>query len=65
MVDVSKRDAAYSLLDGPPLDIRHHGTAITVSTEAPVVERIPPCVERPAPRQPPGREPIRRAREST
>jgi len=64
-VDVSKRDAAYTILGGPPLDLRHHGKAITVSAKAPVIEPIPPAVERPAPSQPRGREPIRRPREST
>ena len=63
-VDVTKRDATYTLLDGPPLQIGHHGRSITVSSTAPVTESLPPLVERPTPSQPPGREPIRRARES-
>jgi len=64
-VDVTKQDATYTLLDGPPLRLGHHGTAITVSKNEPVTEAIPPGVERPAPSQPPGREPTRRALDST
>ncbi len=63
-VEVTKRNAVYTLLEGRPLDVHHHGKSITVSTRAPVTQAIPPCIERPAPSQPPGREPIRRARES-
>src|SRR5206468_1045837 len=61
MVEVGKKDATYMLLDGAPLDVGHHGNPITVTTDAPVTEPIPPCITRPAPRQPPGREPARRA----
>jgi len=63
-VDVRKRDATYTLLDGEPLEVGHFGKPITVSSAAPLTEPIPPHVGRPAPGQPPGREPIRRARES-
>ena len=60
-VDVTKRDATYTLLDGEPLKIGHHGAPLTVGSGAPVTETIPPAVERPRPRQPTGREPARRA----
>ena len=60
-VDVTKREATYTLLDGAPLRIGHHGKTVTVSTNAPVSETIAPGVERPAPSQPRGREPVRRA----
>jgi alpha,alpha-trehalose phosphorylase len=63
-VDVSKQSATYTLLDGRPLQVAHYGKTITVSSKAPVTEPIPPGVERPAPGQPRGREPIRRARGS-
>jgi alpha,alpha-trehalose phosphorylase len=62
-VDVTKRDATYTLLDGAPLEVGHHGKTITVSSKARVTEAIPPRVDRPAPSQPAGREPVRRARE--
>jgi alpha,alpha-trehalose phosphorylase len=64
-VDVTKREATYTLLDGPPLRIGHHGKAVTVSTTEPVTEAIVPGTERPAPSQPRGRQPTRRALEST
>jgi alpha,alpha-trehalose phosphorylase len=63
-LDVTKQEATYTVLDGPPLQVGHYGRSITVSGRAPVTEPLPPLVERPAPSQPPGREPIRRARES-
>ncbi len=62
-VDVHKREATYTLLAGEPLEVDHHGSAITLSTAAPVTEAIPPVVERPTPRQPPGREPVRRGKD--
>jgi alpha,alpha-trehalose phosphorylase len=62
-VDVGRREATYTLLDGAPLEVTHHGTAITVERDSAVTEAIPPCPERPAPAQPPGREPVRRASE--
>ena len=34
-VDVTKRDATYTLLDGDPLETTHHGVAITVAPEHP------------------------------
>ena len=64
MVDVSKRDATYTLLAGRQLQIAHYGKAIRVSRKTPVTETIPPVVERPAPSQPPSRAPVRRARQS-
>ena len=63
-VEVTKRDATYTLLDGRPLEIGHHGKAISVSKKSPATEPIPPVDERPAPSQPPGRAPARRARQS-
>lgn len=59
-VDVDQREARYSLLEGEPLDVTHHGARITVSQEKAVTEAIPRAPARPAPRQPPGREPARR-----
>ena len=55
-VEATKTQATYTLLDGPPLEIGHHGKTITISTDEPVTEAIPPAVSRPAP------EPATRAR---
>jgi alpha,alpha-trehalose phosphorylase len=60
MVEASNATATYTLLEGEPLSLSHHGEAITVAAGAPVEQRIPPAPERPAPTQPPGREPQRR-----
>jgi alpha,alpha-trehalose phosphorylase len=62
-VEVTRKTATYTLLDGPPLEISHHGKAITISAKKPVTDAIPPVVARPAPGQPPGRAPARRGRD--
>jgi alpha,alpha-trehalose phosphorylase len=59
-VEVTKKEATYTLLQGEPLRIGNHGETITVSKEAPVVREVPPVPERPTPSQPPGRAPSRR-----
>jgi alpha,alpha-trehalose phosphorylase len=60
-IEVTKSDATYTVLEGAPLEIAHHGDAFTVSASAAVTKRIPPlAVEGPAPTQPPGRVPQRR-----
>ena len=59
MVDVTPHEARYLLLDGDPLDLSHHGEALTVTGE-PVARAIPPAAVRPRPAQPSGREPARR-----
>jgi alpha,alpha-trehalose phosphorylase len=63
-VGATKTEATYSVLDGVPLDLTHHGTPFTVSAAEPVTLPIPPAPNRPAPTQPPGREPVRRSRET-
>jgi alpha,alpha-trehalose phosphorylase len=57
-VEVSHRQASYSLLDGAPLEITHHGKRAKLTSKRALVRAIPraPAVE--APRQPPGREPV-------
>ena len=60
LVDVDHDRAAYSLLDGPPLELTHHGERITVQGEEPVVLAVPRAPTRPAPAQPQGRAPARR-----
>jgi alpha,alpha-trehalose phosphorylase len=62
-VEVTNREATYTLLDGAPLEIGHHGAEITVATDAPVTRPIPPIPERPRPSQPAGRAPARRGKD--
>ena len=63
MVAVDGNEAVYTLLDGPPLRISHHGEPVELSSESPVALDVPPVVPRPAPKQPPGRAPARRKRD--
>jgi alpha,alpha-trehalose phosphorylase len=60
MVEATSGEATYTLLEGEPLAVSHHGEPITVAAGAAVARPIPPAPERPAPSQPPGREPQRR-----
>jgi alpha,alpha-trehalose phosphorylase len=60
-VEVGKTEAAYTLLQGDSLEIRHHGEALELSAGAPVTRAVPPAVERSAPSQPYGRAPARRS----
>jgi alpha,alpha-trehalose phosphorylase len=60
-VEVTANMATYSLARGEgPIRIAHHGEALTIGSQ-PVVRPIPQAVERPAPSQPPGREPTHRS----
>ncbi|HEU0247699.1 MAG TPA: glycosyl hydrolase family 65 protein [Gaiellaceae bacterium] len=59
-VDVRKEHASYVLIDGEPLEIAHHGEALTIVHGERVIRPVPPAPARPAPSQPPGREPSRR-----
>src|SRR5581483_8183117 len=60
LVEATRTHATYTLLEGAPLELGHHGRTIAVSAERPAVEPIPPAPVRPAPSQPPGRAPARR-----
>jgi alpha,alpha-trehalose phosphorylase len=60
LVDVRHEQASYSLVDGEPLEITHHGQDATIEHDGPLVLAIPPAPVRERPRQPPGREPARR-----
>ena len=63
-VEVLPASATYVLDgDGPPLEITHHGTPVSVTPDQPVTRDIPGQAARPRPSQPPGREPVRRARD--
>jgi alpha,alpha-trehalose phosphorylase len=59
-VTATKAEATYTVLSGPPLELAHHGTELTVTAGEPVSQPIPPCPDRPAPSQPSGRAPLRR-----
>ena len=59
-IEVTPTTARYSLTEGDPLTFTHHGEELTVSTHEPQHRRIPEGTPRLAPKQPPGREPIRR-----
>jgi alpha,alpha-trehalose phosphorylase len=61
-VEVTPTAATYWVAGGGPLDLAHHGQDAVVAEGAPVTLPIPPLGPRTAPRQPPGREPVRRAR---
>jgi alpha,alpha-trehalose phosphorylase len=63
-VDVCSDFVEYELLDGEPLELIHHGDALTVGPESPERRSIPPAPRRSAPEQPPGRSPPRRHRET-
>jgi alpha,alpha-trehalose phosphorylase len=60
-VTVTKTEATYTILEGQPLELRHHGETITVMPGQHVSRVIPPAPVRTAPRQPPGRAPDQRA----
>ena len=62
-VEVTDTGALYTLVDGEPLELGHHGSLVTVSTEEPLRLPIPPAPVRPEPTQPPGRAPLRRSPE--
>jgi alpha,alpha-trehalose phosphorylase len=64
-VDFDRKQATYTLLDGPALPITHHGQPLETSIDSPVSHAIPPVQERPYPRQPPGRAPARRGSDPT
>ncbi|ULE33745.1 glycoside hydrolase family 65 protein [Mycobacterium sp. IDR2000157661] len=62
-VDVSHEEVTYALRDGPDsrLEIQHAGKDLELTTEQPTtvaIERREPLL--PQPKQPPGREPLRR-----
>ncbi len=60
LVEVDHERASYSLLGGEPLELDHHGEPVRVCAGEPLKLAIPVIGSRPAPRQPPGRGPVRR-----
>jgi alpha,alpha-trehalose phosphorylase len=62
-VEATPAQATYTLIDGEPLEIAHHGETISVARGQPVTSPIPPAPVRATPLQPPGRAPTRRGTE--
>jgi alpha,alpha-trehalose phosphorylase len=56
-VEITHDRARYSVADGPPVDITHHGQPARVVAGEPLELPVPPIPARPAPKQPPGRAP--------
>jgi alpha,alpha-trehalose phosphorylase len=59
-VDVEQQQATYTLLEGDPCEIEHHGKRVKLGDGRSVVRPIPPAPVRESPIQPPGRAPLRR-----
>ncbi|MFE7777176.1 glycoside hydrolase family 65 protein [Streptomyces sp. NPDC057445] len=60
-VDIRASAARYTLVEGDPLEILHHGEPLTVSMSAPVQRHLPAVPVQPEPQQPKGRLPADRA----
>jgi alpha,alpha-trehalose phosphorylase len=60
LVEIRHRQARYTLTEGEPLEILHHGEKATLEVGRPVTRRIPRPRNREAPAQPAGRAPARR-----
>ncbi len=60
LVEVTAKEARYSLVSGGQLQISHHGDKLTVKAREPVTRPIPPIRAPEAPEQPKGRAPARR-----
>lgn len=56
-VELTDSVAVYTLAQGEPLEIYHHGEALTVTPDEPQRRAVPPCKTGDAPKQPPTREP--------
>ncbi|MFV0132222.1 glycoside hydrolase family 65 protein [Streptomyces sp. HMX87] len=56
-VEIAAGEATYTLLSGPPLTIRHHGTEVALNGDGPVRRPVPDVKRRPTPEQPPHRRP--------
>jgi alpha,alpha-trehalose phosphorylase len=59
-VEFDHETAAYTLHEGEPLRITHHGEELEVGTDETVRRPVPPPMPRGNPSQPPGRAPARR-----
>lgn len=59
-VDIRSSAAVYTLVEGDPLKILHHGEPLTVMVSRPVERPLPPVPVQPEPQQPRGRRPADR-----
>ena len=59
-VEITQEEARYSVLEGPPLQIAHHGKTVTATNPESVSCPIPEIIESEAPTQPAGRRPAPR-----
>jgi len=59
-VEITADSATYTLLEGKPIELTHHGETRTLDTGQPISAPIPTRPKIPAPTQPPGREPHQR-----
>ncbi|HEX6477119.1 MAG TPA: glycosyl hydrolase family 65 protein, partial [Acidimicrobiales bacterium] len=59
-LDLNHREATYTLVEGPPVDIFHYGTRVSLATKREERRRLPELPALPTPRQPAGRAPARR-----
>jgi len=59
-IEIKHKSARYLLVEGEPLQIRHHGTPVTLRAGRQSVQAIPAITARARARQPAGREPTRR-----
>jgi alpha,alpha-trehalose phosphorylase len=59
-VEFDRNEATYTLLEGPPLLITHHGDRVEIPAHAALTKPIPAAPVRAAPTQPTGRKPARR-----
>jgi alpha,alpha-trehalose phosphorylase len=59
-VEVENDLASYTLLDGEPLEVKHHGEPLRLSDRDAVVREVPAPPERDRPSQPAGRAPRER-----
>ena len=60
LVEITGDQVEYRLLDGADLDLRHHGTLITVPRDGSAIHPIPALDPVDPVHQPPGREPLAR-----
>ncbi|MGH3854070.1 MAG: glycoside hydrolase family 65 protein [Pseudonocardiaceae bacterium] len=59
-VQITPGQAEYQLLEGPELELRHHGHLITLTPDTPQTAPITASPPTDHPTQPPGREPLAR-----
>ena len=59
-IAVDADHARYTLIDGEPLEIEHYGDPVVLQPDQTLNLDIPAIRPRPAPPQPPGREPLKR-----